>query len=122
MNNISFGQYIPGNSWIYKLDPRTKIILSFLMIVLIFLIPNLYGMLIALGVFLIIFFTTRIPFVKVLKGLKPIMFLLLFTFILQLIYTKGTEETLLYSFNLQIGLTQIAIIVAVLVLYFTTKK
>jgi energy-coupling factor transport system permease protein len=122
MNNISFGQYIPGNSWIYKLDPRTKIILSFLMIVLIFLIPNLYGMLIALGVFLIIFFTTRIPFVKVLKGLKPIMFLLLFTFILQLIYTKGTEETLLYSFNLQIGLTQIAIIVAVLVIYFTSKK
>ena len=122
MNNISFGQYIPGNSWIYKLDPRTKIILSFLMIILIFLIPNLYGMLIALGVFLIIFLSTRIPFVKVLKGLRPIMFLLIFTFVLQLVYTKGTEETLLYSFNLQIGFTQIAIIVAVLVLYFFTKR
>lgn len=122
MNNISFGQYIPGNSWIYKLDPRSKIILTFLMIVLIFLIPNLYGMLIALGIFMIIFFTTRIPFIKVLKGLRPIIFLLMFTFVLQLIYTKGTEETLLYSFDLQIGLTQIAIIVAVLVLYFTTKK
>lgn len=92
------------------------------MIVLIFLIPNLYGMLIALGIFMIIFFTTRIPFIKVLKGLRPIIFLLMFTFVLQLIYTKGTEETLLYSFDLQIGLTQIAIIVAVLVLYFTTKK
>ena len=122
MNNISFGQYIPGNSWIYKLDPRSKIILTFLMIVLIFLIPNLYGMLIALGIFMIIFFTTRIPFIKVLKGLRPIIFLLMFTFVLQLIYTKGTEETLLYSFDLQIGLTQIAIIVAALVLYFTTKK
>lgn len=92
------------------------------MIVLIFLIPNLYGMLIALGIFMIIFFTTRIPFIKVLKGLRPIIFLLMFTFVLQLIYTKGTEETLLYSFDLQIGLTQIAIIVAALVLYFTTKK
>lgn len=122
MNNIAFGQYVPGKSWIYKLDPRMKIFLTIALIVLIFIIPSLYGILIALGVFVVIFVTTRIPVLKVLKGLKPIMFLLLFTFALQLIYTTGSEETLLYSFNMQIGLTQILILICLLFLYMYTKK
>ena len=46
--DFTFGQYVPGNSWIYKLDPRVKILLTIALIVIIFLIPNLYGMLIDL--------------------------------------------------------------------------
>lgn len=122
MNSIAFGQYIPGNSWIHKLDPRIKIFLTILYVVIIFLIPNLIGIAIALGVFLVLFISTRLPIVKVLKGLKPIMFLLLFTFILQLIYTTGNSETLLYTFPLQIGATQIGIMVGLLIIYFFTKK
>ncbi|MGM9970313.1 MAG: energy-coupling factor transporter transmembrane component T family protein [Anaeroplasma sp.] len=122
MNNISFGQFVPGNSWIYKLDPRTKILLTISLIVLIFLIPNLLGMVIALGVYILIFLTTRIPFMKVLKGLKGIMFLLMFTVILQLIYTKSTTDAPLYTFNMSIGLFQTLIIVGILLFYFLTKK
>jgi len=122
MNNISFGQYVPGNSWIYKLDPRLKIILSVLMIVLIFLIPSLLGMAIALGVFILIFLSTRISFIKVLKGLKPVLFLLLFTVVLQLVYTTGDNYTLLYSFDMQIGLFNLLIIVGILAFYFLTKR
>lgn len=122
MNSIAFGQYIPGKSWIYKLDPRIKIFLTILYIVIIFLIPNLTGIAIAFGVFIVLFISARLPIVRVLKGLKPIMFLLLFTFILQLIYTTGSSETLLYTFPLQIGASQIAIMVLLLLLYFITKK
>ena len=122
MNNISFGQYVPGDSWIYKMDPRVKIILTILMIVLIFLIPNLTGMLAFLVVFILIFFSTKIPFGKVLKGLKPILFLLMFTFVLQLVYSKGDSSTLLYTFELQVGLTQIGIITSLILLYLFTKK
>lgn len=122
MNNISFGQYVPGNSWIYKLDPRLKIVLTVLMIVLIFLIPNLLGMTIALGVFLLIFLSTRISFIKVLKGLKPVLFLLLFTVVLQLVYTKGEDFRLLYSFDMQIGLFHLLIMFSILAFYFLTKK
>lgn len=122
MNNISFGQYVPGDSWIYKMDPRVKIILTILMIVLVFLIPSMYGMLLFFGVFLVIFFTTKIPFGKVLKGLKPILFLLMFTFVLQLIYSKGDTTTLLYNFKLQIGVTQLLIITGLIALYLFTKK
>jgi energy-coupling factor transport system permease protein len=104
------------------MDPRVKIILTILMIVLVFLIPNLSGMILFLGVFLIIFFSTKIPFVKVLKGLKPILFLLVFTFFLQLVYSTGDTSTLLYTFNLQIGLIQILIILGLITLYLFTKK
>ena len=62
MDNITFGQYVEGHSWIYKLDPRVKIFLAILLIVTIFLIPNLIGMGIAFGVFLLIFLSTRISF------------------------------------------------------------
>lgn len=122
MDNISFGQYIPGNSWIYKTDPRTKILLTIALIVLIFLIPNLEGILIALGVFVVIFLTTRVPAMKVLKGLKGVLFLLLFTVILQLIYTKPENELPLYTFPMQLGLFQILIICGLIFLYFFTKK
>ncbi len=124
MNNLTFGQYVPGTSWIYKLDPRTKIILTILLIVLIFLIPDLLWMACALGIFFLIILSARINIIKILKSIKGIIFLLLFTVILQLIYTKGTPEdpTLLYTFKMQIGLWQMLIIVALLAAYFLLKK
>lgn len=122
MDNITFGQYIPGKSWIYKLDPRTKILLTIALIVLIFLIPNLEIMLIALGVFFVLFLTTRVPFLKVLKGLRGVLFLLLFTVVLQLVYTKSTDNPPLYVFDMEFGLYQLIIISVLLILYFTTKK
>ncbi len=120
MNNITFGQYVPGNSWLYKLDPRTKVLLSILLIVVIFIIPNLYGMLIALGMFVVIFLSARISAIRVIKGLRPILFLLCFTFVLQLIYNK--EGDLLYTFPMEIGLFQCVIIFGILIVYFVTKK
>ena len=124
MNNITFGQYIPGKSWIYKVDPRTKILLTIAMIVLIFLIPDLIGMVIALGVVALIIISTRINIIKLLKSIKGVIFLLLFTVLLQLIYTKGTPESPepLYTFNMQIGLWQLLIILGLLVIYFVVKK
>lgn len=122
MNNITFGQYIPGNSWIYKLDPRLKIIFTILYIVMLFIIPNLIGMAIGLGVFILIFLSTRISLLKVIKGLKPVLFLLIFTVALQLIYTTGTTATLVYAFDMQIGLYSLLIMLGILVFYFITKK
>ncbi|MDE5868491.1 MAG: hypothetical protein K2H02_06055, partial [Anaeroplasmataceae bacterium] len=120
MNNITIGQYVPGKSWLYKLDPRTKIVLAILLIVVIFLIPSLYGMLIALGVFLVVFLLSRVSVIRVVRGLKPILFLLFFTFLLQLIYNQGGK--LLYTFPMQIGLFQLLIIIGILLFYFISKK
>lgn len=122
MNNITFGQYIPGDSWIYKLDPRLKIILTILYIVLIFLLPNLISMAIGLGLFVLIFISTRISIFKWLKSMKPVMFLLLFTIILQLVYSSSDNSKLLYSFDMQIGLYSFLIMLAIVIVYFCTKK
>ena len=126
MENISFGQYYPGNSWIYRLDPRLKIILTILLMVLLFLIPvstnGLYMMYIALGLFIVMFLTTRIPFIRVLKGIRPVLFLVAFTTFLQLIYTVPENEIALYTFPMQIGLFQIIIIISLVLLYFFTSK
>ena len=127
MENIAFGQYYPGNSWIYKLDPRLKIIATISLIVFIFLIPmtsinGLYMMLGALALYILAFLTTGIPILKVLNGLKPILFLLVFTVILQLIYTTGEQVTLLYTIPMTIGLYQTLIMVALIFGYFFIKK
>ncbi len=120
MNNITIGQYVPGNSWIYKLDPRTKILLTIISIVMIFIIPNLEFMILALGLFLVIFLSTRVSLVRVIRGLKGVIFLLTFTFALQLIYNK--EGNILYTFNMQIGLFNLLIMLGILIFYFFTKK
>lgn len=120
MNNITIGQYIPGESWIYKLDPRTKILLTILLIAIVFTIPSLIGISIALGIFVLVFISTRVSIIKVIKGLKPIMFLLVFTFVLQLVYTNTGE--LLYVFKMQIGLFNLLILLGILMFYFLTKK
>ena len=120
MNNITIGQYVPGNSWLYKMDPRTKIVLVILYIVMIFLIPTLYAMLISFGIFILIFISTRVSLIRLIRGLKPILFLLAFTFILQLIYNQ--EGELIYTFSMQIGLFQLLIMLGILVVYFWTKK
>ena len=74
MNNIIIGQYIKGDSWLHKLDPRNKIVLTILWIVTIFLIPNIYGMLVMLGLYLIMIITTGLPISKLIKALRPILF------------------------------------------------
>ncbi len=124
MNNITFGQYVPGKSWIYKLDPRTKILLTIALIVLIFLIPDLIWMAAALGIFVLIILSARINVLKILKSIKGVIFLLLFTVVLQLIYTGSTpnDPTPLYTFNMQIGLWQLLICIGLILLYFFTKK
>lgn len=120
MNNITIGQYVPGNSWIYKMDPRTKILLTILLIATIFVIPTLEVMVLALGIFMIIFLSTRVSFIRVIRGLRGVVFLLVFTFVLQLIYNK--EGEILYTFGMQIGLFNLLIIVGILLFYFLTKE
>lgn len=120
LDNISIGQYVYGTSWIYKMDPRMKIILTFVLMAVCFILPSLYSVLIALGVLLILIITTRIPLMKFLKGLKPIVYLVLFTFILQVIYTKDGKylTTLDFNFNFYTML----MIIGICLFYLLTKK
>lgn len=89
MNNIIIGQYIPGTSFLYKLDPRSKLTALLIFMISVFVVGELTHMLVLLGLLLIILQLGGIQISRVLKGLRPIMFLLMFTFIFQLLFVKG---------------------------------
>ncbi|MBQ3170089.1 MAG: energy-coupling factor transporter transmembrane protein EcfT, partial [Clostridia bacterium] len=90
-NNISIGQYFPGDSFVHRLDPRTKILFSLLFIVCIFLSKGfLCFLMIALFAFMCMK-VSKISMKFIIKGLKPIMFIVLFTFMLNLFLSSGED-------------------------------
>ena len=120
MDNIVIGQYVKGDSWIYRMDPRVKIISLVLFIVITFLLPNLISVACLLGGLFLLILTTRIPVIKMLKGLKGLLFLLSFTFVIQIAY--GRTGDLLLSLPMQFGLYNMLISVGLLLLFFLTVR
>ncbi len=95
LKNITIGQFFPGNSIIHRMDPRTKLILVFVFVVGIFLIKSFWGYLLTgLYIFFIIAIC-KIPFKYMLKGLKPIFIIVLFTLVLNILMTPG--ENVLFT-------------------------
>ncbi|AFS41061.1 MAG: energy-coupling factor transporter transmembrane component T [Leuconostoc gelidum] len=90
MNNIMIGRFVPGNSWVHRLDPRTKMIVTFVYIIVMLWANNwqTYAWTAAFVVALVKL--TDQPFKLYWDGLKPIFWLILFTVILQLLFTPGT--------------------------------
>lgn len=91
MSNISIGQYIPFDTPVHRLDPRVKIILTIFFMVMIFFVKNF---LVYIPVFLFVAFTiyiAKIPVKSLIRGLKPLMILLIITAIINVITTPGEE-------------------------------
>ncbi len=87
LKDITIGQYYPAESLIHSLDPRTKIFLTVLYIVAVFIIKGFWGFLL-LGIFtLFLVKLSKIPFKLFFKGLKPLMFIMVFTALLNLFLT-----------------------------------
>ena len=89
LNNITLGQYFPGDSPVHRLDPRTKIILAAGYITLIFIIQSLLGYLAA---FLFVALGAGLSGIRVrylLKGLKPILFIIVFTVVVNMLFTSN---------------------------------
>ena len=99
MKSVAFGQYYPSNSVMHKLDPRIKIIIGILYIVASFLCKNVFSFaLLALSALTLILIS-KIPVKIVLKSIKAIIFIMIFTAILNIFWTKGTPEELLFSWR-----------------------
>lgn len=94
ISDITLGQYFPGFSPLHKLDPRTKILLSVFFIVAIFLVNNPLGFLFVTLITLSWVAVSRISFRVVLRGIKPIIFILIFTSLINLFMTVGEGEPL----------------------------
>ncbi len=90
MSGISIGQYYPVDSKIHRLDPRVKILATMFYLVLLFNVENFlsYGVVILFSLFVVKL--SNVPLLKILKGLKSIFFILIFTSILNMFFTQGT--------------------------------
>lgn len=88
MEKMIFGRFIPGESIVHRLDPRSKLIFVFAFIVVVFLANNAitYGILLAFTLFVVLMSRIRIYFLV--NGLKPVIFLMVFTFLLHVLFTK----------------------------------
>ena len=98
MKSISLGQYYASGSVLHKLDPRTKVLLGMLYIVCTFLCRNIlsFGLLFVSGILLISI--AKIPFKIILRSLKPIIFIMLFTVVINVFWTTGDRLLLSWGF------------------------
>ncbi len=94
ISDITLGQFFPGFSPLHKLDPRTKIILSVFFIVAVFLANNPTSFMFLVIITSVLVFISRISFKVVLRGIKPIVFILIFTSLINLFMTVGESEPL----------------------------
>ena len=130
IRDITLGQYYPSESPIHRLDPRTKILAALFFIVGLFLVKNFVGFAICavfLGIAVII---SGVPLSFILRGMKPIIMILMFTFILNIFMIDGnviwswkflkiTEEGIYRAFFM--GLRLILLIIGSSLLTLTTK-
>jgi energy-coupling factor transport system permease protein len=95
MDKMIIGRYVPADSLIHRLDPRSKLIIVFLFVCIIFLANNLFTYaLIGIYTFLMLGLS-RIPIRFLYAGLKPVLWLVLFTLLLHVFFTK--EGSLLFE-------------------------
>ena len=90
LKDITLGQFFPGNSFLHKLDPRCKLLLVVFVIVSLFVAKNAAGYGLMLAVLLICILASKVGFKAILRGMKPIFFIVVFTAVLNLLYTPGT--------------------------------
>lgn len=96
LKDITLGQYFPGKSAIHRLDPRTKLIMLVVYIVVLFVAGSWISYGLTLAFLIACIAISRIPPKAILKGMKPLVMILFFTGILNLFFTGG--ENVLVSF------------------------
>ena len=94
MKDITLGQYFPGRSFLHRMDPRMKLVLTLLFIVLVFLPRNWWGLLAVTAFLALVVGLSRLPVRLLWRSIKPVLFLVLFTSVLNVLYVH-TGTTLL---------------------------
>jgi len=130
IRDITLGQYYAGESLIHKLDPRVKIIATLLFIIELFIVNNFVGFAVCAAALAVYVKVSKVPLGFILRGLKPILLIIIFTFCLnifmidgriiwQLGFLKITMEGLLTAVFM--GIRLVLLIIGSSLLTFTTK-
>lgn len=124
MDKLILGRYIPGNSLIHRLDPRSKLLAMVLYIIIIFRANNLVTNLLMLAFTLVVILLSQVKLSFFINGVKPMIGIILFTTIFQMLFTQG-GEIILQIWIIRItsfGLSQAALIFMrfLLIILFST--
>ena len=102
LKDITLGQYFPIDSFLHKLDPRTKILIFILDIVAIFMAQTIESYIVMVLFTFIVMLISKVPVKMYFKGLKPILYIIVFTALLNLFLTEGED---LPIFGYSVGIT-----------------
>lgn len=98
IKDITIGQYFPGKSVIHRLDSRVKLVLDLLYLVILFTAQSYTGLLLGMLFMVLCYMLARIKLIMILKSVKPILPLMIFTGVLNLFFIKG--ETPLFQWGI----------------------
>ncbi len=91
IKDITIGQFFPGNSIIHRMDPRAKLLLDILFLVILFTTQKFTGILVGLLFIIICYVIAQIKVVMIFRSIRPILPLIIFTAILNMLFIKGEE-------------------------------
>jgi energy-coupling factor transport system permease protein len=91
VRDVSFGQYYPTESFVHNLDPRVKFLLVLAYIVAVFLVEKLYSFLAVLVWLFVVILVSKVPLLKILKSLKSIILIVVFTAILNVFFNPSGQ-------------------------------
>ena len=92
LKDITIGQHFPGHSVLHRCDPRLKLVATIAYIIVLFIAPNPLGLALSIGLLALLYRIARIPGRMILKSLKPIVPIILFTAVLNLFFVTGQGE------------------------------
>ena len=102
LKDITLGQYFPGNTLAHRLDPRTKLILTVLYIVALFCAKSYVSYGLMLLWLMVSVQTAKVKYRALVKGLKPVWFIVVFTAVLNLLYVKGTPLVTIWKLTIYV--------------------
>ncbi len=94
IRDITIGQHFPGNSLVHRFDPRLKLVLTIAYIAVLFAASNPLGLALSVVFLVAMYRVAHIPFKMILRSLKPILPIVLFTAVLNIFFVSGEGEPL----------------------------
>lgn len=102
LRDITIGQHFPGNSLVHRFDPRLKLVMTIVYIIMLFAASNPLGLTLSIVFLAAMYGVAKIPFKLILKSLKPILPIVIFTAVLNLFFVSGEGEPLVHIWFLTI--------------------
>ena len=102
LKDITIGQHFPGHSILHRCDPRLKLVATIAYIVVLFVAPNPLGLALSILLLAALYKVAQIPGKMILKSLKPIVPIVIFTAVLNLFFVTGQGEPLVHFWILNI--------------------